>query len=668
MKNILLQVMGYFFVTTVTLAQSIDPQSDTWVCNDGLNRVVASSDNGVTRTEIDTTCSIGMFYYIWHGQHGEEVKDITRILAADVNNPQWGAYTQFHWGSKPALGYYAGGDPFIVSRHMQMLTDAGIDFYFFDVTNGFTYDDNVKVVMNEIDRRDSLGLKTPKLVFLSNTNSEDVVKHIYTTYYSDTAYNKYWFYWNDKPLTLSSVSGYNNLSRKLQRFFTHRHSWAWKEGENLWPWLSNYPQYLNYTIDDNNKRVNEQISVSVAQHPYSKIGKSYHDGKQPEYDAYGLCKETPYGYYFAEQWKQAHEKHPQVIMITQWNEWMAQRFIIEKESQFKNVRPGATAAIGETYFVDIYNQEFSRDIEPCADSLIRDNYYLQMVSNIRQYKGVHTIPVPTVSKTIRMDGEFSQWNDVLPDYIDEPGDAYYTSDNQHSESRVRTTNDFVRMKVTKDKENMFFYAEVNDSLILDATSAGLEKWMSLLLNTDIDYQTGWEGYDYMVSLNPNSNKILLYKYNQGDTPDWAEIEEIEYTREGNKIMYRLPKSLLQISGECDIDFKWIDNTPSSSREILDFLLDGDVAPNGRFNYRYKGSLLESNPVGMHATQLDKGISPISYANGSIKALQAHVNIYDVSGKLIATLSAGQQKSLPAGTYIAKYSYEGKTASMKFNIK
>ena len=135
-----------------------------------------------------------------------------------------------------------------------------------------------------------------------------------------------------------------------------------------------------------------------------------------------------------------------------------------------------------------------------------------------------------------MDGEFSQWNDVLPDYIDEPGDAYYTSDNQHSESRVRTTNDFVRMKVTKDKENMFFYAEVNDSLILDATSAGLEKWMSLLLNTDIDYQTGWEGYDYMVSLNPNSNKILLYKYNQGDTPDWTEIEEIEYTREGNKII------------------------------------------------------------------------------------------------------------------------------------
>ena len=82
MKNILLQVMGYFFVTTVTLAQSIDPQSDTWVCNDGLNRVVASSDNGVTRTEIDTTCSIGMFYYIWHGQHGEEVKDMISLASS----------------------------------------------------------------------------------------------------------------------------------------------------------------------------------------------------------------------------------------------------------------------------------------------------------------------------------------------------------------------------------------------------------------------------------------------------------------------------------------------------------------------------------------------------------------------------------------------------------
>ena len=76
-------------------------QSDTWVCNDGLNRVVASSDQGVQRKDIDTACVVGMFYYIWHGQHGEEVKDITRILEKNVNNPQWGSENQFHWGSKP---------------------------------------------------------------------------------------------------------------------------------------------------------------------------------------------------------------------------------------------------------------------------------------------------------------------------------------------------------------------------------------------------------------------------------------------------------------------------------------------------------------------------------------------------------------------------------------
>lgn len=128
-------------MTTASLAmgQSVDVMSDTWVCCDGLGRNVASSDMGVSRAKKDTACRVGMFYYVWHGQHGAEVKDITRLLEKNPDSPAWGAEGQFHWGSKPALGYYSGGDRFIVAKHMQMLTDAGIDFYFFDVTNAFTY-------------------------------------------------------------------------------------------------------------------------------------------------------------------------------------------------------------------------------------------------------------------------------------------------------------------------------------------------------------------------------------------------------------------------------------------------------------------------------------------------------------------------------------------------
>ena len=417
--------------------------SDTWVCNDGLGRVVASSDCGVLRKDMDTACVVGMFYYIWHGQHGEEVKDITRILKQNVKNPQWGREGQFHWGSQPVLGYYSGGDPFIVSKHMQMLMDAGIDFYFFDVTNGYTYDANVRVVMDEIDRREKLGLKTPKLVFMTHSGSNNLVNYLYNLYYSQPRYDKYWFYWNGKPLILTNKDEYESLDSKLKTAFTHRFSWAWDSGKNKWPWLSYYPQKVNYTIDNTGSRIDEQITVGVAQHPYSKVGKSYHAGKEPEYDIYGLTQETPYGYYFKEQWTQAIKKHPKVVMVTQWNEWMAQRFIIKSEEQLGYVRPGATARIGETYFVDVYNQEFSRDCEPSADSLIRDNYYLQLVSYIRQYKGVNTIPVPTVSKRIDLGNGFSQWDEVTPNYYDEPGDTYYTSTVQAAECRNRESNDIV---------------------------------------------------------------------------------------------------------------------------------------------------------------------------------------------------------------------------------
>ena len=139
---------------------------------------------------------------------------------------------------------------------------------------------------------------------------------------------------------------------------------------------------------------------------------------------------------------------------------MAQRFLIENSDQYGFVRPGGTAKVGETYFVDVYNQEFSRDIEPSADSLIRDNYYLLMTSNIRKYRGVTRIPVPVVSKSIDLQGDYSQWDDVTPEFRDEPGDTYYISSTaQNVETRRRKAVDIVKAKVTKDEEYLYFYVE-----------------------------------------------------------------------------------------------------------------------------------------------------------------------------------------------------------------
>jgi hypothetical protein len=53
----------------------------------------------------------------------------------------------------------------------------------------------------------------------------------------------------------------------------------------------------------------------------------------------------------------------------------------------------------------------------------------------------------------------------------------------------------------------------------------------------------------------------------------------------------VPRPLLGVPaarGPLTLDFKWTDNIPSSP-DIMDFYTQGDVAPNGRLNYRFAES-------------------------------------------------------------------------------
>ena len=70
----------FWGMATAVQGQTYDIYSDTWVCVDGLGREVPTAGNGVERTSVDTTVNVGMYYYIWHGQHGPAVKDNTKLL------------------------------------------------------------------------------------------------------------------------------------------------------------------------------------------------------------------------------------------------------------------------------------------------------------------------------------------------------------------------------------------------------------------------------------------------------------------------------------------------------------------------------------------------------------------------------------------------------------
>ncbi len=640
---------------TTALAQGVDVMSDTWVCCDGLGRNVASSDQGVTRAQKDTACRVGMFYYVWHGQHGEEVKDITRLLEQNPESPAWGAEGQFHWGGKPALGYYKGGDRYIVAKHMQMLVDAGVDFYFFDVTNAFTYDDQVQVVLDEIDRRTRLGLPAPKLAFCCHSGTANVVTHLYNKWYKDAANDKYWFYWNKKPLILIDAAAKSQIAADIRKHFTMRHSWAWDEGEDKWPWLAYFPQKLNYSRETG-RTVYEQMTVATAMHPSSKIGKSYHGGGEPAVDKYGLTSETPYGRFFAEQMNQAVSRHPKVLMLTQWNEWMAQRFLVKSEGELAYTRPGAQKTIGESYFVDVYNQEFNRDIEPSSEPLIRDNYYLQMVSGLRRYRGVSKIPVPTVCHTIDTSAGFAQWADITPEFLDEPGDVEYTSSTAMPAACLkRASVDIVACKVSRDADSLYLYARAT-KYIPTVLRTSPTDYMSVLLNVDADYTTGWEGYDFRISRRGATPWLMRW---DADSKEWKDVVQVTCVKAGCEMMYAVARADVQMAKDVDFDFKWIDNTPLLTTEILDFIPNGDCAPNGRFNYRYKGSLLPTSIQG----------TPASAADGTSSGV---CGIYTIDGRYVASVrghfTRGQLPSLalPHGTYIAHFGVGGETC--KFAVR
>lgn len=677
-RDTFLTLLGLLSILTSVKAQTWETYSDTWVAVDELGRNVASSDAGVTRTEVDKNCTIGMFYYIWHGMHTMAGKDITELLNENLENPNWGAEQTFHWGYKPWLGYYTAGDKYVVAKHIQMLVDAGVDFLFFDATNSFHYPTRVEVIMREIDRREALGMKSPKLAFMVHSNPATTAENIYNQFYKDSKYDKYWYEYEGKPLLLGDKAEISvTLVPGLMDRFTFRNSWAWMKGAKAdeWSWLEFYPQKPGWTntynsVLGNTVKKTEQISVSVAQHATTKVGKSYHNGKQPAYDKYGLCKETPYGLYFQEQWNQAIAVHPPIVMVTQFNEWIAQRFVVRSEKEFGDIRPGGTPAIGESYFVDVYNAEFSRDLEPSTHPLIRDNYYLQLVSNARKYRGVNKIPVPTVNIPIDIAGDFSQWNAESVEYRDEKGDAVYRSAVQTPETLDRKTNDIIVSKVTKDADNLYFYVKTLEALSDFETS---KYWMRLFLNTDTCYTTGWGGYDYMVYKDASNGKYSLMK-NVNNKFEWKVVASVDFKVSGNEMHLCIPKSALGLTKDCDIDFKWADNITDNNPDIMTFISDGDVAPDGRFNYRYKGSSL---PTGISHAKVDNTKFDIFRLGENVafsydQSMNVFIQIFDITGRIIKYImdksGSCTEVRLNDGFYIVKYLLDGKSGMQKFVVE
>ena len=562
-----------------------DVYADTWVATDALGRSLPGyAEVGPPRKR-----QVGIFYFLWVNHevtnNGDgPVWDNTRILSEHPEKPRWGPLNAFHFWGEPELGYYTIDDPFVIARHMAMLTAAQIDTLIFDQTNAFVYPHQMLAVCSVLDGGRRQGLPVPKVTAMHNSFPERSVPELYKDLYQAQKYPELWFRWLGKPLLLSPTE---KLPPELKDYFTLRHTWAWSsggwwgDGHDRWTWVDWTPQNPGWHIEPGKP---EEISVCVAPHPLDGKGRSCHGGAahiQPPQNQL----DTNAGLYVAEQWQRALEVDPQFILVTGWNEWIAQRF--ERGDQGPTCTGYRKLAKGDSFFVDQYTEEFSRDIEPMLGGH-GDDYYFQLVANVRRFKGVRPPPLP-VARPITIDGAFDDWKEVRPEYRDFAGDTLHR-DHQGWNSRLHYINDtgrndIVKAKVSYDDANVYFYVETAEPM----TSWKDPHWMLLFIDADQDHATGWEGYDYVVNLGVTSATRTTLRKNLGGW-SWSEGRPIDYRVTGARMEIAIARTALGLAGRpVRLDFHWADNIQKEG-DINEFSISGDSAPDRRFNYRYDATL------------------------------------------------------------------------------
>ncbi|PQV64217.1 hypothetical protein B1R32_10661 [Abditibacterium utsteinense] len=560
-----------------------DAMSDTWVATDALGRKIArGGEPGVPALRRGKT--VIMFYYIWQGFHSPiGPNDISRLLAANPKNPAWGPPGSFHWWGEPEAGYYRAEDPWVIRRNMSMLADAGVDAIFFDATNSYTYPDTVKAVCEVIRSMRAHGDAAPQIGFVTHADAALTQQKLYDEFYSKSLYADLWFQWQGKPLILGEVGAKfadrREQSPEVKDFFTWRYSWAWDPGENKWPWLDKSPQKPNFASATPN--IIEEVPVSSAEHPTSNLGKSYHNDQQPPTDALGLTPVTGQGLYFAEQWKNALKIDPQVVFVTQWNEWVAQRFVVDGPSGPPFL--GTPTKKGDTFFVDVYNAEFNRDLEPMRGGW-NDNYYYQLVDNIRRYKGARPAPAASKPQSVKIDGKFAEWTRVSPQFRDTALDTThrdfksYAGDLTYKNTSGR--NDFIVSKVARDARTLYFYAQTSAKI---SPSQGAQ-WMQLFIDADQNARTGWNGYDFALNLRVLNNQQTTVSRYTGKK--WMPIGRASFRAVGRELEISVPRALIGQKHKARFDFHWTDN--ASPTNLASWFTNGDSAPNRRFNFRFNG--------------------------------------------------------------------------------
>ena len=568
---------------------------------------------------------VGLFYFLWLGQpYAKDIYDVSKILAEHgkdvIFHEEGGSVSpngQAHWWAEPLYGYYNSADEWVLRRHMELLTSAGVDFLIFDTTNCLLYENVAKTIMRISCELRAEGWDAPQVCFYTHSRSIQTINNIYETFYKSGEMKESWYCVDGRPMIIgytlalkdrreAKSRGDNDyrpedLSAELQEFFCVKEA-CWPNDDhnaNSFPyteWV--YPQPLNGNM----------MNVSVATHPMGPFSfsltrenwKNWGRGYDVSADV-NRHEDIYRGTFFQSEWETvfASDPQPEIVMVTGWNEWIA----------FKQPYDG------EYMLCDNADMEYSRDIEPMKGGY-EDAYFIQMLANIRRYKydsAAGTI-ADNVYKTVDPAGPDSQWDDVKAVYrrvgrYNSPRDSFGGAQTVRY-SAPSADNNILSVRVTNDRDNLYFRIECeNDVSVRDGAD-----WMNLFIGTGFPKVKGWESYEYAVGRSraasaPAGVNLSGTASIESLSPDFGgkNAGEAAYAVNGRFVVYSVPLSSIGISvsaaasaadvadssaaarnGDISavrIYFKVADGVSNPS-DIMDYYCSGCSLPMGRLSFEY----------------------------------------------------------------------------------
>lgn len=567
---------------------------------------------------------VGLFYFLTMGQvedpsdptqrpKPEKVYDISEIIKKygietlddAVNSPllamtsgsSSGNYDaavsaegEAHYWGQPLYGYYRTDDPWVVKRHVELFMNAGIDFLYLDYTNNIIYEEATKVLLDAILELQAEGYKNvprvvPMLSYIDSWASYCFGGRLYPAFFSDERYKSCWFYGDEelnpsgKPLLVGNLSA---NEPHADEFWIKNIQWPTRENDDdAVPWM-------DFNVVQRNH--NGFMVVTVAQGRASSSEAYFNPGAT--YEARGWSIDNMYehgtdeegvmsGRNFEFKWQNAIKAKDElkVAMVTGWNEWTVRKINGNKEI-------GVASQTDHAEFVDNFSMAYSRDIEMMKGGY-GDNYYMQLVRNIRSFKGITVDGIENVASnkpvTISLD-DLSGWENVTRKYLDMGAatmarnftavdrDILYTDNSNR--------NDIDHLKICNDGENL--YVAVTAKEDITPHTAGDGAWMNLYLSVKGE---GWAGYDLLVNRSPQNGTTSVEKFT-GKGSETQNVGSARYLLSGKTIVFAIPLSVLGASASDVIEIKATDNLQNFG-DPDDFYISGDSAPMGRLNYAYR---------------------------------------------------------------------------------